>query len=151
MTVPAPASIPQRARFVAKCVERMHSPYLWGAKGKAAKPGFLAFDCSGLVTWCWLQVGGDDWRQTHNAARLWDDLRATANPRAGTLVFYGPRNAPNHVMVALGEGVALGASGGGRDTLTLGEAEAQGARVKVFAHYIYRPDVLGFRELPFAD
>ncbi|WP_375746479.1 C40 family peptidase [Corallococcus interemptor] len=51
----------------------MHSPFRWGAKGLRA-PGAepRLFDCSGLVTWCLNEVGGPDWRATHNTDRLWD-------------------------------------------------------------------------------
>ncbi|WP_253894816.1 NlpC/P60 family protein [Corallococcus exercitus] len=49
----------------------MHAPYRWGAKGQSAsKDGPRLFDCSGLVTWAFHQVGGKDWRATHNTDRL---------------------------------------------------------------------------------
>ncbi|WP_338261852.1 NlpC/P60 family protein [Corallococcus caeni] len=51
----------QRAAFLALVLAQMHSPYRWGAKGQpAAKDGPRLFDCSGLVTWAFHQVGGKD-------------------------------------------------------------------------------------------
>lgn len=137
-----------RARFLALCVEQMGAPYVWGSKGLVAG-SIRTFDCSGLVTWALLKVGGPDWRAFHNTDRLWAECVPTDTPRAGTLALYGPAGDPNHVMVHLGEGVVLGASGGGSKTRSVGDAYAQGAAVKVKPHHTYRPDFLGWRELPF--
>ncbi|RYZ33361.1 MAG: peptidoglycan endopeptidase, partial [Myxococcaceae bacterium] len=104
----------------------MHSPYRWGAKGqRAAADGPRLFDCSGLVTWCLHQVGGPDWRMTHNTGRLWDACKpvaSVADLQPGDLVLYGKEGDPDHVMVHVGAGVMVGASGGGRRTLTLEDA-----------------------------
>jgi murein DD-endopeptidase len=148
------APVSQRCRFVQAALEQLGAPYLWGAKGQiVADKGVAlrAFDCSGLVTWCFRLVGGADWCATHNTDRLWDECRPTQAQRAGTLVLYGPPGNPNHVMILLGEGVVVGASGGGSRTVTLALARDARARVKPFSHYTYRPDVLGFRDLPFTD
>jgi murein DD-endopeptidase len=49
----------------------MHAPYRWNAQGtRDANNGQRLFDCSGLVTWALLQVGGPDWRAIHNTDRL---------------------------------------------------------------------------------
>lgn len=141
-----------RARFLALVIEQMGAPYRWGSKGQVVRPGIRTFDCSGLVTWALHKVGGPDWRATHNTDRLWDECRRVDAPQPGDVVLYGAGGArpnPNHVMVCLSDGLVLGASGGGSRTLTLADAEAQGARVKVFTSADYRPDRLGFRALPF--
>ncbi|RKH12814.1 peptidoglycan endopeptidase [Corallococcus sp. CA053C] len=144
----------------------MHAPYRWGAKGERAANGAQLFDCSGLVTWCLHQVGGPDWRATHNTDRLWDECRPVASEAellAGDLVLYGraghtmlqgrpvTRPDPDHVMVYVGAGVVVGASGGGSTTRTLEDAARADAKVKAFARITYRADVLGFRRLPFVS
>ncbi|RKH28570.1 peptidoglycan endopeptidase [Corallococcus praedator] len=132
----------------------MHSPYRWGAKGERAANGAQLFDCSGLVTWCLHQVGGPDWRKTHNTDRLWDACKPVASvadlqPR--DLVLYGKAGDSDHVMVHVGAGVVVGASGGGSRTLTLEDAARTDAKVKAFTRVEYRPDVLGFRRLAFVS
>ncbi|NBD11847.1 C40 family peptidase [Corallococcus silvisoli] len=157
----------QRAAFLALVLEQMGAPYRWGAKGlKPSASALRLFDCSGLVTWCLQEVGGPDWRATHNTDRLWDvctPVAIEAELLPGDLVLYGrpgtktadgrpvTREDPNHVMVYVGAGVVVGASGGGSTTLTLADAAAAGARVKTFPRIAYRGDVLGFRRLPFSS
>jgi murein DD-endopeptidase len=140
----------KRAAFLLKVLEQMGQPYLWGAKGKPVGEGQRAFDCSGLVTWCLQEVGGPDWRAMYNTDRLWDLCTPTDTPIAGTLVLYGLRNDPSHVMIHVGAGVVIGASGGSSLTTSLEIAAAHGAKVKAFGRIAYRPDVLGYRELPLA-
>ncbi|NNC01913.1 peptidoglycan endopeptidase [Corallococcus exiguus] len=144
----------------------MGAPYRWGAKGLQPTGSPRLFDCSGLVTWCLLEVGGPDWRATHNTDRLWDvcaPIATEAELLPGDLVLYGrvgtkagdgrvvTRDDPDHVMVYMGAGVVVGASGGGSKTLTLADAQAAGARVKTYPRVAYRKDVLGFRRLPFTS
>lgn len=140
----------QRARFIALAVNCVGAPYLWGSKG-AKHAGVQAFDCSGLVTWCLLRSGGPDWTRSHNTDTLLAKLAPVLTPRPGTLVLYGAGNDAQHVMVHLGDGVVVGASGGGPSTTSLAMAAQHEARVKAFPWPDYRPDRLGFRELPFAD
>ncbi|MBZ4371466.1 C40 family peptidase [Corallococcus sp. AS-1-6] len=157
----------QRSAFLSLALEQMGAPYRWGAKGFRA-PGVeqRLFDCSGLVTWCLHEVGGPDWRATHNTDRLWDvcaPVASEAELLPGDLVLYGRAGAktgdgrevtrpdPDHVMVYVGAGVVVGASGGGSKTLTLADAQAAGARVKTQPRVAYRSDVLGFRRLPFTS
>ncbi|WP_233583396.1 NlpC/P60 family protein [Corallococcus sp. CA053C] len=143
----------QCAAFLSLVLAQMHSPYRWGAKGqRAAADGPRLFDCSGLVTWCLHQVGGPDWRGTHNTDRLWDQCRPVASAadlQPGDLVLYGKAGDPDHVMVHVGAGVVVGASGGGSRTLTLEDAVRADAKVKAFSRPEYRPGILGFRRPPF--
>ncbi|NBD09256.1 C40 family peptidase [Corallococcus silvisoli] len=145
----------QRAAFLQLVLSQMHEPYRWGAKGQRASPdGPRIFDCSGLVTWAFHQVGGKDWRATHNTDRLWAECAPVARAAdllPGDLVLYGRAGDPDHVMVHMGAGVVVGASGGGSKTLTLEDAARVDAKVKAFARAEYRPDILGFRRLPFAS
>lgn len=156
---PAASPIPQRARFLACALAQMGSPYIYGAKGRLVRIGLRVFDCSGLFTWAFREVGGPDWTQSHNTDRIWDDCKPVTAARAGTLVLYGKRADPKagtkvnpeHVMIYLGAGVVFGASGGDHTTLTLADAAAVDARVKPHASYLDRHDCLGFREIPFSD
>ncbi|WP_338261443.1 C40 family peptidase [Corallococcus caeni] len=116
----------QRAAFLQLVLAQMHAPYRWGAKGqRAAADGPRLFDCSGLVTWCFNQVGGRDWRADYNTDRLWEEcapVASVADLQPGDLVLYGKAGDPDHVMVHVGVGVVVGASGGGSKTLTLEDA-----------------------------
>ncbi|RJS15745.1 peptidoglycan endopeptidase [Corallococcus sp. H22C18031201] len=143
-----------RAAFLSLVLEQMHSPYRWGGKGERPDVnGPRIFDCSGLVTSCYFETGGADWRATHNTDSLLAQLAAVLESelKAGDLVLYGRNGDASHVMVYVGEGVVVGASGGDHTTLTLADANARGARVKTHLRVDYRSDVLGFRRLPFMD
>ncbi|NTX09045.1 C40 family peptidase [Myxococcus sp. CA040A] len=130
----------------------MHAPYRWAGKGERdGLAGPRVFDCSGLVTWAYREVGDVDWRRTHNTDTLWAKCAPVQESELlpGDLVLYGKDGDPDHVMVHVGGGVVVGASGGGRKTLTLADAYSQGARVQAHASFRYRRDLLGFRRLPF--
>ncbi|WP_233602184.1 C40 family peptidase [Corallococcus sp. CA047B] len=160
-------ALSQRALFLQLVLCQMGAPYRWGAKGSRPDPhGPRLFDCSGLVTWCLHQVGGPDWRATHNTDRLWDECRPVERVedlQPGDLVLYGRGGAatadgrpvtradPDHVMVYVGAGVVVGASGGGSTTRTLEDAARSDAKVKPFARITYRSDVLGYRRPPFVS
>lgn len=142
----------QRALFMRTVLENVGAPYVWGGKGAVVAPyGLRAFDCSGLVTYAYLKAGGPDWRLTHNTDKLWAECKAVESPRAGTLCLYGKAGDPSHVMIWVAEGVVVGASGGGSNTTSIGLAQDVGARVKVYASVHYRPDFIGYRELPWAE
>ncbi|RKH19151.1 peptidoglycan endopeptidase [Corallococcus sp. CA047B] len=149
------AAVTQRALFLQLVLNQVGAPYRWGAKGSLPDPhGPRLFDCSGLVTWSLHQVGGPDWRTTHNTDRLWDACKPVERVeelQPGDLVLYGKAGDPDHVMVHVGAGVVVGASGGGSTTRTLEDAARSDAKVKAFARVAYRSDVLGFRRPPFVS
>lgn len=138
-------------------MEREGTPYCWPApingylgKGRENPREPLALDCSGTVT-CGLFVatgGRIRWQETHNAARLFADLEPTTSPKPGDLCFYGRPGKVSHVMVWVGDGRVVGASGGNSDTLSREIAQRQGACVKFKKSHLYRPDWRGFRALP---
>ena len=133
-------------KFKRLALEQEGKPYIWGAKGGTC------FDCSGLVTWAIREAGGPDWRMDHNCRALWKKLERTGTPQGDevALVFYGPPNAPNHVMLALGDGRVFGACGGNRDTVNLLTAARMGAKVRYRPVANYRHDLLGFCRLALA-
>lgn len=133
----------RRIAFIDEALKLQDSPYVWNSDGPRT------FDCSGLVNYCLLLVGGPDWRATHNCARFWKDLPATETPKPGDLVLYGRAEHPTHVMIYWGGNPArvYGASGGNSDTLTVELAQKRGARVRFKTSVDYRPDRLGFRTL----
>ncbi|QSQ17221.1 NlpC/P60 family protein [Myxococcus landrumensis] len=150
-------SVSPRARFLAYVLAHMGAPYRWAAKGECdTRTGQHLFDCSGLVTAALRHVGGQDLRATHNTDRIWADFKPVSADELlpGDIVLYHRRGAPmdaEHVMVHVGAGVVVGASGGGSSTLTLEDAERAGARVKAFATFHYRQGLMGFRRLPLAE
>lgn len=131
-----------RSAFVQACLDKLSAPYTWGAHGP------LVFDCSGLVTWALVSLGGKDFRQTHNAQRLCDTLLRAESPKPGDLAFYGfDREHVSHVMVLLANGEVVGACGGNRDVTSAEIAKARGARVRIRSNHLYRPDFLGFGDV----
>lgn len=73
----------QRAAFLYRALSLMYPPSRYGAKGERAANGAQFFDCSVLVTWCLHQVGGPDWRTTHNMD--WASDVCLHLPTSGTL------------------------------------------------------------------
>jgi len=145
----------QRNAFLVAVLSQMHAPYRWNGKGERdSATGQRVFDCSGLVTWAFQEVGGPDWRAHANTDVLW--TRCAPVPKAellpGDLVLYHRKGDPTdaeHVMVHVGGGVVVGASGGGSTTLTLADAAKARAYVKTFSSLDYRARRMGIRRLPF--
>lgn len=130
--------------FLARVLEHQGKPYIWGAKGPKH------FDCSGLVTFAFKACGGPDWRQTHNSARLWDELEVIipGKEEAGDLCFYGGPHRITHVMVLMPDARAYGACGGDVTTVDEEMAQLRKAKVQFRSGPKYRPDFRGFRRLP---
>lgn len=160
-----------RAQFITEVLLQVGSPYRYGGKGESVPaldmrglawpwPVVLPryFDCSGLVTWGWLRATGQDWRPDGHCDVLLARCAKVDRPRNGTLVFYGKkadasagaRQDAQHVVMYL-DGCVVGANGGDSSTLTLKRAFEQSARVGLKPSTSYRPDVLGYYELPFPD
>jgi len=121
---------PENLRFVAiELAWKMYGlPYIWG--GDDAVQGF---DCSGMQVEILQSVGllpDGDW----SAAMLWS-LLATKEvflPRPGCLVFWeNSQGHIRHVEMCIGDGLSIGASGGGRSVKTRADAIAQNAFVRV--------------------
>jgi murein DD-endopeptidase len=152
---------PNLARFLTAAVSQVGAPYIWGAKGEEYN-GRRTFDCSGLVTWAYLEAGGPDWRATHNTDVLFEQLAHVPIEiiEPGDLLFWGkpaeggkPADT-EHVAIYLGGNTAfLSAAGGNRTTRTIEDATAAGAFVRP-GHPIsihYRKGFLGARRLSWAE
>lgn len=139
----APASARRRA-FLDWLLKQSGKPVLWAQKGPDV------FDCSGLVTRGFAEVGvpGLDPNFT-NTDKLWAWLPPTDKPERGDLVFYGGTkpNDVEHVMIYWGEGWVFGACGATSKITTIQEARIAGARVRS-RKLGYRSDFRGFRVSP---
>jgi len=116
-------------------------PYIWGGGNP-----WTGFDCSGFLVWVFqvfAQLPSGDW----TAQELHDRFAAMLNRGEymvglGDLVFYGAGpDRITHVMLGLGNGLVIGASGGGHTTTTIDEARRRGAQVKV-KPITYRSDAV---------
>ena len=120
-----------REHLVNLALKLVGCPYIWGG----ANP-WTGFDCSGFVVWVYQVFGllpSGDW--TAQALVGWflhRNEKANQNPQPGEMVFYGPDPQHlTHVMLALGGGFVVGASGGGHEMTSTEEARRRGAQVKV--------------------
>ena len=106
-------------------------PYVWGGQNP-----WTGLDCSGFVVWVFQVFGllpSGDWTAAGLRAYFATDPEKAADAvELGDLVFYGadPQHI-THIMLGLGDGLVIGASGGGHLTATAEEARRIGAQVKV--------------------
>lgn len=133
-----------RTRLLGWAITRQGTPYIWGGKSDEG------YDCSGFV------VGGlvdgklapPSWLQTHNAARLYDELEPTNDPQPMDACFYGPPGHIDHVMLLWHDFRTYGACGGNQHTTTAELAKKIGACVRFRPSVQYRSDFRGYRKLP---
>ena len=101
-------------------------PYIWGGDDPSG------FDCSGFIIEILKSVGrlprSGDW----TASQLSQKWQRTGTPHRGDLVFWeNEHHKVIHVEMCIGDGLAIGASGGGSKTLTAADAWKQNAYIKV--------------------
>lgn len=124
-------------------------PYLWGHKDPTK-----GLDCSGLVTCAGEAVGiwPVGYSVGHNAASLSylnGQSMAQGDLLPGDMCFYGPdAKSVDHVMIFVGDGRVVGASGGGTNCTTVEFARSIGACVHYKNSINYRSDLVGFGRLP---
>lgn len=101
-------------------------PYIWGGDDPSG------FDCSGFMIEILKSIGklprSGDW----TASGLADKWPISNLPIRGDLVFWENTSGQIiHVEMLMGDGLAIGASGGGSRTLTTADAVAQNAYIKI--------------------
>ena len=102
--------------------------YIWGGDDPSG------FDCSGLVIECLKSVGvlprEGDWT-ADSLSRMFPRVDP---PQGGDLVFWSDSpGSPRviHVEICIGEGLAIGASGGGSKVKTIKDAVKYNAFIKI--------------------
>lgn len=131
--------LPSRTRFLSAAINYTNCPYVWGGRGPTFADGV---DCWGLVYAAMVKIGGPEffrkWWTDQAFAKLPVVEREQLQP--GDLIFYGANaadlNDVNHVVVYLGGGVILSASGGGPKVITVAIAERLNAKVKAMPLYL---------------
>lgn len=130
-------------QIVAKLKSVLGTPYIWGSRDPAK-----GLDCSGAVVWSLRSLGLEPKSFNSTAAGMKKDSSYVLIPQPGDLAFYGPfLGDVSHVMVYAGDGLVIGASGGGPSTTTVAAAKAKNAAVKVLP-VNYRDDFRGYGRLP---
>jgi len=106
------------------------TPYVWGGDDVIG-----GFDCSGFVQELLYSVGALDPREDRTAQGLYEFYKEETRRQAarGYLVFWwnSTRDKIRHVEFCLNDSLSIGASGGGSATLTLEDARARNAFVKI--------------------
>jgi len=103
-------------------------PYIWAGNDAVA-----GFDCSGMQVEILQSVGilpDGDW----SASMLWGRFveYEIQQPKPGALIFWStPQGHVRHVEMCIGDGLSIGASGGGRRIKTREDAILNNAFVKI--------------------
>lgn len=118
----------------------MHKPYIYGGKNP-----LQGLDCSGLACEVLAMCGLISTNEEMNAQQIHEHLTATPylnKADIGAFVFYGAsKTAIDHVAIFLDEDHVIEAGHGTPQTLTVADATARGARVRV-RPYNYRTDLV---------
>jgi cell wall-associated NlpC family hydrolase len=130
----------RRARLVEHALTYLDHVVCWGK-----------LDCSELVAVAYLHVGLPDYRRTWRARDFAKYLKPTDKPELGDLGFYGHNwERAQHVVIYIGDGRILSASGATSFITDEKTAAAKGARVRIYSTHLYRRDIpfLGWRRTP---
>jgi cell wall-associated NlpC family hydrolase len=130
------AAPPGVSRLIHIVLNQVGKSYVWGAKGPET------FDCSGLATWSYGQIG---LRIPQGTAGQWPNMQPVeaANLQPGDLVFFRMQLANiDHVGVLVGD-----VNGNGQWDMVHAASPRLGVRIEydLFESPYYRPRVAGFR------
>jgi len=101
-------------------------PYIWGGDDPSG------FDCSGFIIEILKSIGRLPRKGDWTASQLSQKWQRTGTPHRGDLVFWeNEHHHVIHVEMCIGDGLAIGASGGGSKTLTVADAAKHNAFIKV--------------------
>lgn len=114
--------------------------YKWGGNNPLE-----GFDCSGLAIEYLKSAGILPRRIDMTANQLWQAFKhkQISKPKTGALVFWGNKTKIIHVEICINKHQSIGASGGGRNTLTIEDAIKNNAFVKV-RFLNSRPNIAGY-------
>lgn len=130
------AAPPGAERVVQLALNQVGKPYIWGAKGPEA------FDCSGLASWSYAQIGI---RIPSGTAGQWPGMRPVEQStlKPGDLVYFAIEGGRiDHVGMLVGD-----LNGDGRWDMVHAASPKLGVRVDygIFESAYYRPRIRGFR------
>ncbi|MFV9505963.1 MAG: C40 family peptidase [Oscillochloridaceae bacterium umkhey_bin13] len=130
------AAPPGAERLVQIALAQVGKPYVWGAKGPER------FDCSGLMSWTYAQIG---LVIPQGTAGQWPRMRSvtSADLRPGDLVFFAIAGGGiDHVGMLVGD-----LNGDGEWDLVHAASPRLGVRVdyNIFSSSYYAPRIRGFR------
>ena len=110
-------------------------PYSWGGQSPIEDEGF---DCSGLVYYLYESIGLLPYKKDLNADGIVKNFQSkvdktfTSSAKCGDLVYWENSNGRvTHIEMCIGNGLCLGASGGGSKTKTKKDAIRDNAFVRV--------------------
>lgn len=117
-----------RSKAVEYAYSLLHVPYRWRGDDPLA-----GFDCSGFIHEILQAVGLEPHGFDSTANGLYERFKQheVASDYGGCLVFWFTAGAAIHVMLAIGDGLCIGATGGGKATDSIEAAIAQNAYVKI--------------------
>jgi cell wall-associated NlpC family hydrolase len=131
------AAPPGAARIIQLALAQVGKPYVWGAKGPEQ------FDCSGLVTWLYAQIGI---RIPVGTAGQWPQMQPVtiADLQPGDLVFMDTEGAGRVTHVGM---LAGDLNGDGQWDMVHAANPALGVRVdyNIFQSAYYAARIVGFR------
>jgi cell wall-associated NlpC family hydrolase len=130
------AAPPGASRVVQIALNQVGRRYIWGAKGP------YAFDCSGLMSWSYGQIG---LTLPNGTANQWPRMRAipAADLQPGDLVFFAISGGGiDHVGMVVGD-----LNGDGGWDMVHAASPSLGVRVdhNIFSSSYYAPRIRGFR------
>lgn len=128
---PTETEIPIRDKIIATAKRWRGTYYQWGGD-RCENADHYGFDCSHFVYEVLKEQKLIEEYETAEGLRTWADEIDRDDLQPGDLIFYMNKDGQAiHVTIYLGNGTAIGASGGDADTTSIGKARQKNAKVKV--------------------